>query len=128
MNFYMKGDHLIMRTDKNELLISANDDSGFKPFELMVTSIAGCSASVLNKILQKMRVDVTELSVKADVQREENSSRRILAIHLHFIAVGNNLPNEKINRALRLAHKHCSMVQSVKNSIDVTESIEIRSS
>lgn len=128
MYFYMKDDHFVMQTDNSELPISANEDFGFRPYELMVASIAGCSAIVLKKIVHKMRMDITNIKVKADVQREETHAQKILAIHLHFIVEGNNLSDEKIKKALHLTHKHCSMVQSVQNSINVTESVEVQSS
>jgi uncharacterized OsmC-like protein len=98
---------------------------GFRPFQLMTASIAGCSGGVLRKILEKQRFAVHDIRIRAQVSREDGDVKPIKKIHLHFIITGHNLQLEKLDRAVELGYKYCSMVQSVKDCIEVTESFEI---
>lgn len=125
MNFYMKDDHFVMQTTDKNLPISQNEAIGFRPYQLMVASIAGCSATVFKKILLKMRMDIENITINTHVERDE--SQRIESIHLHFILKGNDLPIEKVKKALNFAHKNCGMIQTVHQCIDVTETVEIHS-
>jgi putative redox protein len=107
------------------LQISGNEEHGFRPFQLLVSSVAVCSGGVLRKVLERMRLPYENIEVQAKVTRNEKEANRVSAIHLHFIIEGNELPDEKINKALAVTRKNCSMVQSVKDSIHITESFEI---
>jgi putative redox protein len=107
------------------LQISGNEEHGFRPFQLLVSSVAVCSGGVLRKVLERMRLPYENIEVQAKVTRNEKEANRVSAIHLHFLIKGNELPFEKINKALAVTRKNCSMVQSVKDSIHITESFEI---
>jgi uncharacterized OsmC-like protein len=107
------------------LKIAGDVRSGFRPFQLMTASIAGCSGGVLRKIMAKQRLAVQDIEIQAKVQRQDDGIKRIQKIHLHFIIRGENLNPEKVRKAVELGYNYCSMVQSVKDSIDITESFEI---
>lgn len=125
MEFKMKENGFVTKVEYGELHISGNEEYGFRPYQLLVSSIAVCSGGVLRKILEKQRVVIDDLSITADVTRNDDIPQEIQRIHLHFVLKGQKLVNEKIEKALTLTRKHCSMVQSVKDSIDVTESFDI---
>jgi putative redox protein len=125
MEFKMKENGFVTQAEYGELHISGNEEYGFRPYQLLVSSIAVCSGGVLRKILEKQRVVIDDLSITADVTRNEEIPQEIQRIHLHFVLKGQKLVEEKIEKALTLTRKHCSMVQSVKDSIDVTESFDI---
>jgi len=107
-----------------ELDISSDDTKGFRPFQLMVASIAGCSASVFRKILVKQRIEIAELQIVADVKRDPDEANRIKDITLNFVVKGDRLDQTKMEKNLKLARKNCSMVRSVEDSINITETIE----
>ncbi|MFB1050928.1 OsmC family protein [Paraliobacillus sp. JSM ZJ581] len=104
--------------------ISGNEDYGYRPYQLMVASIAGCSASVFMKILEKQRVNIDDFVVRTDVTRNPDEANRIEKIKLHYVIKGKNLSDEKLYKNLALARKNCSMIQSVENSIEIEESLE----
>lgn len=105
--------------------ISGDEQFGFRPYQLLVASVAVCSGGVLRKVLEKKRIDYTDIKINADVVRNSKGAQEIQKIHLHFVIRGNNLSAEKIEKSLMVARKNCSMVQSVQNSIEITESFEI---
>ena len=109
-----------------ELNIAGDEEYGFRPYQLMVSSIAVCSGGVLRKILEKKRIAFSDLRIQADVTRNDEKAGRIEKIHLHYIITGEELPLEKIEKSIELARKNCSMLQSIIDSIEVTETFEIK--
>lgn len=125
MEFYMRENGMRTKFGYGELDISADDTEGFRPFQLMVSSIAGCSASVFRKILEKQRIDIAELQITAEVNRNPDEANRIQDITLHYTVKGERLNQEKMEKNLALARKNCSMVRSVEDSINITETIDV---
>ncbi len=108
-----------------ELPISGDEMYGFRPYQLLVSSIAVCSGGVLRNILVKKRMDFTDISIQSRVDRNEEKANRVEKIHLHFIITGNNLDQLKVEKAMELTRKNCSMVQSVVGAIEVEETFEL---
>jgi putative redox protein len=108
-----------------ELHVAGDENYGFRPFQLMVSSIAVCSGGVLRKILQKQRINITNMTIEADVERNEAEANRLEKIRIKFLISGENLKEEKLQKAVELSSKNCPMVQSVKDSIEVIETFEI---
>ncbi|MGF2615062.1 OsmC family protein [Rossellomorea vietnamensis] len=127
MKFNMKEGGFAADLPFGQLEVSGNEEYGFRPYQLMVSSIAVCSGGVLRKILEKQRVGFEDISIKADVKRNEEEANRIEKVSLHFTITGDNLKEEKIQKAMELTRKNCSMVQSVIGSIEVEETFEIKS-
>ncbi|MCQ6267439.1 OsmC family protein [Fictibacillus sp. WQ 8-8] len=125
MEFKMKENGFQTQFEYGTLDISGNEEYGFRPYQLMVSSVAVCSGGVLRKVLDKMRIDVQDITIRTQVVRNRNEADRIESIHMHFIIKGQELSSEKIEKALRVTEKNCSMVQSVKGSIDITDSFEL---
>ncbi|GAA0300074.1 putative OsmC-like protein [Gracilibacillus halotolerans] len=123
--FNMKEHGFTMNTEFGELAISADTEYGFRPFELMIASIVGCSSAALRVVLTKMRIDFENIKVFTTIERNETQANRIEKIHLHFVIQGEELREEKIERAISIARKNCGMIQSVQDSILVTESFEV---
>lgn len=112
-------------TSFGRLEIAGDDAHGFRPYQLLVSSIAVCSGGVLRKVLEKMRMEITDIHIHADAERIEEEANRVSRIHVHFRIEGENLDEKKIEKAMVLTRKNCSMVQSVLGSIEVEETFEI---
>jgi putative redox protein len=125
MEFKMREVGFKAQFEYGELHIAGDEKYGFRPYQLLVSSIAVCSGGVLRKILEKKRLEVEDMTVKADVTRNENEANRIEKIHLHFIIKGKNLEQEKVAKSLEVARKNCPMVRSVEGNIEMTESFEL---
>ncbi len=124
MDFHLKEEGMRIDLGYGQLDISGDEAYGFRPFQLMVASIAGCSASVFRKILKKQRISIEDLVIKADVERNPDEADRIEQIDLHFIIKGYQLDDEKLYKNLALARKNCSMARSVEDSITINETLE----
>lgn len=126
MEFFMKEEGFYTELPYGKLPISGKEGYGFRPYQLFVSSVAGCSGGVLRKVLKKMRLDVKQIQIKADVERNPEEANRIERIHLHFIIEGKDLDHKKVEKALALARKNCAMIQSVEGKIRVEESFEMK--
>ncbi|TDQ36399.1 OsmC family protein [Aureibacillus halotolerans] len=125
MNFQMTESGFTTTFEHGNIHISGDETQGFRPYQLLVSSIAVCSGGVLRKVLEKRRMVVDDIQLSAEVQRNEEEANRVEAIHLHFRMKGVDLDEEKIRKSLDITFKNCSMAQSVKDSIRLTDSFEI---
>lgn len=125
MEFYLKENGMRAEFDYGILSVSPDEADGFRPFQLMVASIAGCSGSVFRKILDKQHTDYEDLIIHADVERNPEIANRIEKMTLTFTIKGKHLDPDKMERNLALSRKNCSMVRSVEDSIDIKESLKI---
>ncbi|WP_079505506.1 OsmC family protein [Mesobacillus jeotgali] len=126
MEFKMKPDvGFYTETGFGRLDIAGDEEYGFRPYQLLVSSVAICSGGVLRKVLEKMRMEIEDIHIKADAERVEEEANRVSKITVHFRISGNNLDEKKIEKAMVLTRKNCSMVQSVQGSIEIEETFEI---
>lgn len=126
MEFKMKPDvGFFTETGFGRLDVAGDDQYGFRPYQLLVSSVAVCSGGVLRKVLEKMRMDIEDIHIQADAERVEEEANRVSKITVHFRIAGSNLDEKKIEKAMALTRKNCSMVQSVLGSIEVEETFEI---
>jgi len=125
MEFHLTENGIRTELEYGELTISGNEDDGFRPFQLMISSIAGCSASVFRKILAKKKMEISDLTIRAEVDRDMHAANKITQIHLYFVVKGTRLNKESLEKSLEIAHRNCPMVRSVENSIQVKETLEI---
>lgn len=127
MKFSMTDGGFQTKTDYGELSVSGEEEYGFRPFQLMTSSIAVCSGGVLRKIMNKRHQTVHDIQIEAEVERDEKQANKITAVHLHFIVKAENVTEAQMQKNMEWTKKNCSMVQSVKDSIAVTETFELLS-
>jgi len=125
MQFTFRENHIDGALNFGKITISEDEKHGFRPYELLVSSIAGCSGLVFKQILTKQRTELEELIIDARVIRNEKEANRVEKIILTFKVKGKNLNEKKLQRNLEISSKHCAMVRSVEDSIEIEENITI---
>ncbi|MGO4889794.1 OsmC family protein [Anaerobacillus sp. MEB173] len=125
MEFKMKEHSFVTEVEFGELEVSGDAQYGYRPYQLLVSAIAVCSGGILRKVLQKKRLSYEDIQIKTEVTRNEAGAQEIEKIHMHFIIKGLEIEEEKMEKILAITEKNCSMVQSVKESIEITESFEM---
>jgi putative redox protein len=101
-------------------------DSGIRPKELILLSLAGCTGSDVVVILQKKKVqlDDFEMNITADVAEEH--PQVYTKINLEFIFYGKNIQEKDVERAIELSQtKYCSVTHMLKQAIEITHSYKI---
>lgn len=125
MKFEMTENGFETETSFGTLQISANDEFGFRPYQLLVSSIAVCSGGVMRKILERKRMPADHIAIEVkEVVRNEEIANRVEKIHLHFLIEGKTIEDEKMDKIMEVTEKNCSMFQSVKDSIQVVSTYE----
>lgn len=99
---------------------------GFKPSELLLAALAGCTAVDVIDILRKKRVKVSGLRVTARGEQREEYPRAFECIHVHYEVRGQDVPEEAVERAIGLSEeKYCSVAATLRGVATITSSYAI---
>lgn len=123
--FEVRNGSCTVKTEYQELHVSANPQRGNRPVELLVSALVGCSSGIFSNVLEKKRIQVETIKVRASIERELEEANRVTKINLHFIVTGEGINENQIQKALEVTIKNCSMIQSVKEAIHIYESFEV---
>lgn len=97
------------------------ENAGFRPMEMILLGVGGCSAMDVIHILKKSRQDVTDCRIEVDGTRADAEPKVFTDIHLQFIVSGRNLNEKHVARAVQLsAEKYCSASIMLKASVNMT--------
>ncbi len=100
--------------------------SAASPLELLLISVAACTAVDVVSILKKKRQDVTDYKVNIDGDRREEFPRGFVAFHIHHIVHGRSVSEDAVARAIELSDtKYCSVAYTVRPTAVITTSYEI---
>ena len=101
-------------------------EDGFRPIELMLVSLAGCTAMDVISILQKKGQAVTEFRVQAEGERAATHPRVFTRMHLRYILTGKGLDPAAVQRAVELSEtKYCPAQAMLRCAAPITSSVEI---
>ena len=96
------------------------------PMEMLLVSVAGCTAIDVMSILQKKRQDVTAYDVEITGDRKEDHPRAFIKFHIHHIVRGRNVSEKAVADAIELSDtKYCSVAATVRPTAEITTSFEI---
>ena len=91
--------------------------SASSPMELMLMSIAACSAMDVISILEKRRSTFTNLVIEVDGVKRDEHPRIYTSIHLKYIVSGRGVKPKDVERAIKLSEeKYCSAIGMVKDT------------
>lgn len=126
MKYVVKNEkHIEAELGFGNMVISSDDKTGFRPVELLVSSVAGCSGSIFYSILKKQRLEFSELTIDADIERNKDEANRVVKIVLYFTVKGKQLNEKKLRRNLAITRRYCGMLRSVEDSIVVEEKLTL---
>lgn len=98
-----------------------------KPSDLLLLSLASCSAYDVVMILRRQRQKLTDLFIDVDGDQMSDPPYAFTDIHLHYIVAGEDLDPQKVQRAIELSEeKYCSVAATVRGVATITHSLEIQ--
>ncbi len=101
-------------------------DDGFRPLELMLMSLAGCTGMDVISILQKKRQQVTGFQVNVHAERAGEHPRVFTAITVEYSVQGVNLDPAAVARAVELSEtKYCAARAMLAQVVPITSAIRI---
>lgn len=113
------------------LQMDASPDVGgsnlaFRPMQMLLAAMGGCSAIDVISILKKQRQDLKDIKVTISGEREKDVVPSLYTeVHAHFKLFGNIDP-EKAQKAVDLSiEKYCSVSKTLEKSARITYSVEV---
>jgi putative redox protein len=93
------------------------DNDGFRPMELVLVALAGCTGMDVMSILRKKRQDVTAFDVKVHGDRIADPPRSFSEITIEYIVTGHNIDSAAVERSVELSMKKYCPVHSMLEKI-----------
>ena len=99
---------------------------GFRPMEMLLMGLAGCTALDVVSILRKSRQNVTDLTVEVAAERAPADPKVFTRIQVHFVVTGRQLAENHVRRAVELsAEKYCSASIMLGKTAEMHHDFEI---
>ena len=96
------------------------------PMEMLLVSVAGCTAADVVSILAKKRQDVTDYRVEISGIRKDDHPRAFIKFSVHHIVHGRNVSEKAVADAVQLSdEKYCSVAATVRPTAEITTSFEV---
>ncbi|MCW3077367.1 MAG: OsmC family peroxiredoxin [Bacteroidetes bacterium] len=132
----------INRTDSDFQMEAVNEDgnkiimdgaaaigghnSGFRPMQLLLAAVGGCSAIDVIIILKKQKQEIESFEVEVEGEREKKEEYSLFRqICLHFKITGK-VNKEKAERAIKLSlEKYCSVSKTLEPTSEITFKLTI---
>ena len=106
------------------IVVDADNGIAPGPTLLLLIAAAGCTASDVVLILQKMRVKLTRCDVEINGTRRDEEPKRYIAMHLKYTVAGEGIDQAKAERAVTLSvEKYCSVMSSLAPDIAVSHDV-----
>ena len=94
--------------------------------EMLLMSVAACTAADVISILLKKRQDVTQYVVEISGDRKEEHPRAFTRFEVNHIVHGRNVSEAAVARAIELSEtKYCSVAATVRPTAEIVTSFEI---
>ena len=110
----------------HSIMLDGDHIAGYSPMELLLASLAGCSAmSVISIVLKKQQI-VMSYEVRAEGIRAETHPLVFTAITVEHILTGHNIRPEAVERAIELAEtRYCPVSVMLGKVTNLTHTYQI---
>jgi putative redox protein len=103
--------------------------AGFKPSELLLAALLGCTGVDFTSILAKQRQEVTRVSAEVHAEQAQDPPWAFRRIELVFTTEGRNLDERAVERALKLAvERYCSVGATLAGTATISHRLVLISS
>lgn len=101
-------------------------DDGFMSTELLLLSLAGCSAQTVLAVLRKRRKTVSAFEVRASGTRRDEHPTVFTNIRLEYRLRGKGLDRASVEKAIRMSEeKYCPVWAMLKDRVEMTWSCSV---
>lgn len=100
--------------------------SGISPMQLLLVAVAGCTGEDIVSILNKKRLNPTDMQVRVRGKRAIDYPRIWTDIHITYLIWGEALQPKDVEQAIRLSEeKYCSVGIMLGKSAKITSEYHI---
>jgi putative redox protein len=99
---------------------------GFRPSNLLLAALAGCTGYDVVNILEKQRQRLTGLEVRVTGSQQPEPPWAFTDIHVDYVLRGENLDPRRVKRAIELSERtYCSVAATIGGGARLTSSFRI---
>lgn len=96
------------------------------PLEMLLLSVAACTAADVVSILEKKRQKITAYKVEIEGDRKEEYPRAFVRFRIHHIVRGRDVSERAVADAIKLSdEKYCSVAATVRPTAEIETSFEV---
>ncbi|GAB4578796.1 MAG: OsmC family protein [Anaerolineales bacterium] len=108
-------------------LSSGDENTGFRPLELLAVGLAGCTGMDVISILEKKRQKVTDFQVNVDIlERAEDYPKVWKRIKISYIVTGTKIDPAAVERAIELSRsKYCPASAMIATGTEIAHEYAI---
>lgn len=99
---------------------SEEEDTGPKPTELLLASLGGCFMIDFVQFAEEMRMDLKGVHLNISGLRERGENPRFTQISVSIHPKVEEINYQRIQRLTRLAEKHCTVANTLKNETRIS--------
>lgn len=102
-------------------------NAGIPPKKLMLSALAGCTGMDVLAMLRKMRVEITGFRLHIEAELTDDLPRHYHRMHVVYAFSGQELPVDKLERAVQLSkEKYCGVSYMYKKAgVRLTHEIRV---
>ena len=105
------GHSIVLDTD----IDGGGNNSGFRPLDLLLVSLAGCMSMDIVAIVKKKGGRISSFKMILEGERSKEHPKRFVKINYKIICQGD-YKDEDLQRAFELSRdKYCSVLHTIKN-------------
>lgn len=124
MSFKTEVNEHALTIDAHEMV--GGENKGPRPKPLMLVALGGCTGMDVVSILKKMRVEPDYFNVSVEGELTDQHPKVYSKIHVTYIFKGEDLPMEKLEKAVNLSQdNYCGVSAMLKEACDLTHEIII---
>jgi putative redox protein len=102
------------------------DGEGYMPLELLLISLAACTASTVALLLRKFQKDVSGLTVSAKGERRETHPTSFETITLDFTLKSKDAQDADMQKVIKMSEdKYCPVWAMLKNNVEIKTQFKI---
>jgi putative redox protein len=103
------------------------ENDGFRPSELILVGLAGCTAMDVISILEKKRQQVTAFEVRTHGERAEKDPKKFTSFSVEYIVTGKGMDPDAVERAVELSEtKYCTVMATLRSAGPIGRKITIK--
>ncbi|HAA85909.1 MAG TPA: osmotically inducible protein C [Kosmotogaceae bacterium] len=96
------------------------------PMELVLVALMGCTSMDVVSILEKMKVEGYNMEVVVESEKAEQHPKAYTSIELTYRFRGEDLPKEKIMKAVNLSQdKYCSVSAMLGKAVSMSYKVVV---
>lgn len=127
---WKSGVHFEVKTDQGLMNIDGAEEiggqgKGYRPKQLMLVSLAGCTGIDVTSLIKKMRIDVDAFSIEVEGDLTDEHPKKYSEVKIKYSFSGANLDKEKLTKAVNLStEKYCGVIAMFKSFAKVEIEIQ----